>query len=248
MKWLNEIVQGDCLELMPELPDQSIDMILADVPYGTTACAWDSIIPLEPMWEQLKRIIKPNGAIVMTASQPFTSKLVMSNIEMFRYEWIWEKNKGSNFQSVKYVPFKEHEDVAIFYKRAPTYNPQKMKRSLAGMSRVKYRMDANDINPITNLKRKARQQSPKIRSPRSIIKFNCEMGLHPTQKPVALMEYLIRTYTNEGELVLDFTIGSGTTAVAAKRTNRNFIGFELSEEYCEIARKRIAGTPVPLFV
>ena len=234
------LMQGDCLERMKEIPDGSVDMILTDPPYGTTACKWDSIIPLEPMWEQLKRVIKPNGAIVMTASQPFTTTLISSNMKMFKYCWVWEKNKGSNFQSVKYQPFKEHEDVVVFYSKMPRYNAQRILRSESGKNRLKYSMASErGVNNITGLKTKTNKQDLNTRSPKSIIKFNCQMGLHPTQKPVTLMEYLIKTYTNESETVLDFTMGSGTTGVAAKNLNRSFIGIELDETYFNIAKDRI---------
>ena len=235
-----KLYHGDCLEEMSKIPDGSVDLVLTDPPYGTTACKWDSVIPLRPMWEQLRRVIKENGAIVMTASQPFTSVLICSNLKMFKYCWVWEKNKGSNFQSVKYQPFKEHEDVAVFYNKMPTYNAQRIARSQAGKSRLKYNLPSErGINPITGLKTKTNKQDAETRSPKSIIRFNCEMGRHPTQKPVALMEYLIKTYTNEGDTVLDFTMGSGTTGVACNNLNRNFIGIEKDEEYFNLAKRRI---------
>jgi site-specific DNA-methyltransferase (adenine-specific) len=191
-------MQGDCLERMKEIPDGSVDMILTDPPYGTTACKWDSIIPLEPMWEQLKRVIKPNGAIVMTASQPFTTTLISSNMKMFKYCWVWDKKKGGNIQVLKWQPYKIHEDVVVF---------------------------SNDKHPKSILEVSNANQKGKV---------------HPTQKPVALMEYLIKTYTNESETVLDFTMGSGSTGVAAKNLNRKFIGIEMDEAYFNIAKERIA--------
>ena len=241
-----DLLKGDCLELMKAIPDGSIDAIITDPPYGTTACKWDSIIPLEPMWEQLKRIIKPNGAIVMTASQPFTSALIMSNAKMFKYSWVWEKNKGSNFATVKYQPMKEHEDVLIFCIGKTTYNETRIERSEAGKGMVK--------NPVTSKGHRKGDKSVtgnfdkghsnhhldvNTRCARSIIKFKTQVGLHPTQKPVALMEYLIKTYTNENETVLDFTMGSGSTGVAAKNLNRSFIGIEQDENYFNIAKERI---------
>ena len=238
-----ELIQGDCLEEMKKIPDGSVDMVLTDPPYGTTACKWDTVIPLEPMWEQLKRVIKPNGAIVMTASQPFTTTLISSNIKQFKYEWIWEKNRGSNFATVKYQPMKEHENVLVFCKGKTTYNQIKEKRAEGGKSRAIYK-----INPSNTGKRLAysgieetevRILDKNLRCPRSIQKFNTQVGLHPTQKPVALMEYLIKTYTNECETVLDFTMGSGTTGVACKNLDRNFIGIELDETYFNIAKERI---------
>ena len=240
------LMQGDCLELMKEIPDGSVDMVLTDPPYGTTDCKWDSVIPFEPMWEQLKRITKKNGAIVMTASQPFTSALVMSNVKMFKCGWIWEKNAGSNFGAVKYQPMKEHEDIVVFSKNSPAYNPQMQPRSEAGRAMISSGVkskasNGRDVYGGLNKGYDNSGQNPELRFPRSIQRFNRERGLHPTQKPVALMEYLIKTYTNEGETVLDFTMGSGTTGVAAKNLNRDFIGIELDETYFNIAKGRIEG-------
>jgi site-specific DNA-methyltransferase (adenine-specific) len=240
------LMHGDCLERMKEIPDGSVDMILTDPPYGTTACKWDSIIPLEPMWEQLKRIIKPNGAIVMTASQPFTSILVTSNIKMFKYEWIWEKAVGSNFASLKYQPMKEHESVLVFAKGSTQYYPIKQPRKGSGSKRLKYGHSGSktgEANGTQDFKGCTSETYDKnLRNPSSVQYFNnrekCR-GLHPTQKPVTLMEYLIKTYTNENETVLDFTMGSGTTGVAAKNLNRSFIGIEMDDQYFDIAKKRI---------
>ena len=229
---------GDCLERMKEIPDASVDMVLADPPYGTTACKWDSIIPLEPMWEQLKRIIKPNGAIVMTASQPFTTTLIASNMKMFKYCWVWQKQKPTNFYQVKWQPLKEHEDIVVFCAGKPLYYPQgteevRIKSGRKNKSSNLYsNYDGGDyIQKIGNY-------------PRSIKFFPTDGDKnrkHPTQKPVALMEYLIKTYTNEGETVLDFTMGSGTTGVACKNLNRKFIGIEKDETYFKIAQDRIAA-------
>jgi len=239
---LNKIYQGDCLEVMKSIPDKSIDMILCDLPYGTTACKWDTVIPFEPLWEQYKRIIKDNRAIVLTASQPFTSALVMSNPDMFKYEWIWEKNAGSNFATLKYQPMKEHENILVFSKSTTKYNPIMQERAESGKSRVKtpikydrYQDGGVYGNACQEVQSVIR---PDLRYPRSIQKFNRERGLHPTQKPVALFEYLIKTYTNEGDLVLDNCAGSGTTGVACKNTNRNFILIEQDENYCKIASER----------
>ena len=231
---------GDCLERMKEIPDGSVDMILTDPPYGTTACKWDSIIPLEPMWEQLKRVIKANGAIVMTASQPFTSVLTCSNLKMFKYEWIWEKDGGSNFATVKYQPMKEHESILVFCKSKTTYNQIKQERIGSRKGKETTTKDSGRKNSVYgNHQGGKKLKVSELRCPRSIQRFNRERGLHPTQKPVALMEYLIKTYTNEGETVLDFTMGSGTTGVAAKNLNRNFIGIELDKTYFNIAKERI---------
>ena len=242
-----ELIQGDCLEKMKYIPDGSVDMVLTDPPYGTTACKWDSIIPLEPMWEQLKRIIKPNGAIVMTASQPFTSVLVCSNLKMFKHEWVWIKNRGSNFANTVREPMKEHETVLVFSNGKWVYNKQMQERTGGGLDRVKYSFtDEGTVREGTrSFAGRKIDSMPDLRVPSSWQKFNVACGnektKHPTQKPVALMEYLIKTYTNEGETVLDFTMGSGSTGVACKNLNRNFIGIELDDEYFKIAEKRING-------
>lgn len=299
---------------MKRIPDKSIDMILADLPYGTTACAWDTIIPFEPLWEQYRRIIKSKGNIVLTASQPFTSKLIASNLDMFRHEWIWEKDNGTNFLSSKKIPFKVHENIIVFGHKANnggmfpksreyminekdksglsakdfkkilgndmahhyfthgtqfciptknnyikiqectgnfekpydelkkmycqenemhTYNPQMLKG-------LPYKVVSGGSDGVYGKVGKVSTENKKgDRFPRSVIKFNSEKGMHPTQKPVALFEYLIKTYSNEGDTVLDNVIGSGTTAVACINTNRKFIGFEKDETYYDIAKKRI---------
>ena len=250
MSWLddnmNSVVQGDCLEVMKSIPDGCIDMILADVPYGTTACSWDTVIPLEPMWEQIKRVIKTNGAIVMTASQPFTTKLIASNMKMFKYCWVWLKDRGAAFGISHKQPLRITEDVVVFYKIQPTYKSKGVKlskeyrhalhvvKSNSGRCSTK-----NNINKDGS--RKYSTYTHKTKN--NVIyahKDNAGHGTHPTQKPVKLMEYLIQTYTNKGDIVLDFTCGSGTTCVAAKNLNRRFIGIELEEKYCEIARQRLA--------
>ena len=239
---VNKIYQGDCLELMKEIDDNSVDMILCDLPYGTTACKWDTIIPFNKLWEQYKRIIKKNGAIVLTASQPFTSALVMSNPKMFKHEWIWEKQKASNFMSFKYSPAKYHENVLIFCKEKPRFFPIKWK--IAEELRDK-RKTVN--NPVTNKDchlgsiKRVRKADDGYRYPKSILTINKSINknIHPTQKPVKLFEYLIKTYSNENDLVLDNCLGSGTTAVACLNLNRNFIGMELDKGYFEVAFKRI---------
>jgi site-specific DNA-methyltransferase (adenine-specific) len=221
---------------MKEIPDGSVDMILTDPPYGTTACKWDSIIPLEPMWEQLKRIIKPNGAIVMTASQPFTTTLISSNIKMFKYEWVWEKPKATGHLQAKKRPMTAHENICVFYKKQCTYNPQKIK----GKPYKAAERKTNKIGVYGVVGHKREGNESGMYYPRTVNVFSRpHKTQHPTQKPVALMEYLIRTYTNEGETVLDFTMGSGTTGVAAKNLNRSFIGIELDETYFNIAKDRI---------
>ena len=230
------LMQGDCLERMKEIPSGSVDMVLTDPPYGTTACKWDSIIPLEPMWEQLKRIIKPNGAIVLTASQPFTSVLVGSNLKIFKDCLVWKKNVASNFLNANRAHLKRHEDICIFYNKQPSYNKQYGK----GESYTNKRNGKDDSGECYGkINKRIDTKNEGKRNPISVLEFNREVGKHPTQKPVTLMEYLIKTYTNEGETVLDFTMGSGTTGVAAKNLNRNFIGIELDETYFNIAESRI---------
>jgi site-specific DNA-methyltransferase (adenine-specific) len=230
---------------MKEIPDGSVDMVLCDPPYGTTACKWDSVINLEAMWKELKRVVKPSGAIVMTASQPFTSVLVSSNIGMFKHEWIWEKNRGSNFAALKYQPMKEHESVLVFGKQKVNYYPIKEVRKGAGKDRVAYAFNGSNTGKRDTIggfvDNRVNHMESELRFPSSVQKRNTEVGFHPTQKPVTLMEYLIKTYTNEYELVLDFTMGSGTTGVACKNLNRNFIGIEMDEKYFKIAEDRING-------
>ena len=227
-----KLFNGDCLEVMAGMPDNSVDAVITDPPYGTTACKWDAVIPFEPMWRELRRLIKPGGAIVLFASQPFTSALVMSNPSGFRYTWVWEKEQGVNFMLSKKQPMKVHEDVAIFCDTSPKYNPQ----MTAGKPYVSGNGDSGEV---TGRVKKVQTTNAGTRFPRSIQKFRRETGLHPTQKPVALLEYLIRTYTNESEAVLDFTMGSGTTGVACVNTGRNFIGIEKDAEYFRIAQDRI---------
>jgi site-specific DNA-methyltransferase (adenine-specific) len=232
------IYNGDCREILPLMGDKSIDMILCDLPYGTTACKWDTVIPFEPLWAQYKRLIKDNGAIVLTASQPFTSALVMSNPKWFKYSWIWDKVKPSGFQVAKYRPMMRQEDVLVFGKGRINYNPIMTLREKVKTSRV---YSSSDSNPLKNKDGKNRTYTHKY--PQSILTFSnaVQKGkIHPTQKPVPLFEYLIKTYTNEGETVLDNCMGSGTTAIAAINTNRNFIGFELDETYYNLSLDRIA--------
>ena len=236
-----KLMLGDCLEKMKEIPDGSVDMILTDPPYGTTACKWDSIIPLEPMWEQLKRVIKPNGAIALMSAQPFTSVLISSNIKQYKYEWVWLKNLKTGNLNARRMPMGGHETIQVFYRKTPTYNPQKRQRTTEVKS-------GNKFNSKTEVYGKQKdiytdRQSDLI-SPDTVIRgikcvHNSSGKLHPNQKPVALMEYLIKTYTNENETVLDFAFGSGTTGVACKNLGRAFIGIELDENYFKIAEKRI---------
>lgn len=234
-----ELYQGDCLELMKNIPDGSVDLILCDPPYGITRNKWDSVIPFEQMWEQLNRITKPNGAICLFGSEPFSSALRMSNIKRFKYDWIWEKTVASNFAMCKKQPFKKHEVVSVFFSKQPTYNPQMQAGKPYIDKREKGKRNAS-VGVECGIKRQ-RIENKGTRYPSSVQKFsNGNNGnVHPTQKPIALLEYFIRTYTNEGETVLDFTMGSGSTGVACANTDRRFMGIELDEGYFNIAKKRI---------
>src|SRR3990167_6326126 len=234
---LDSIIQGDCLEVMKEIDDKSIDMILCDLPYGTTACSWDTVIPFEPLWAQYKRIIKDNGAIVLTASQPFTSALVMSNVRMFKYEWIWDKKKPAGFQLAKVRPMIKHENILVFCNGSPKYYPIRILREKVKKNSFQSKSESS---PLSSHDGKERIYTDYL--PKSIIEIsnaNQRGRLHPTQKPVVLFEYLIKTYTNEGDLVLDNCAGSGTTGLAAINTKRNFILIEKEEKYCKIAKERL---------
>lgn len=233
-----QLINGDCLEEMKNIESGSVDMVMADPPYGTTACKWDSIIPLEPMWEQLKRIIKPKGAVLLMAQTPFDKVLGVSNLKMLRYEWLWVKEQGTGNLNANKMPLKKHENILTFYNKLPTYNPQFTDGRPYSMTRG---YNDNEVFGKTGTKDGYRTENKGKRYPTSLLEVNRELKnrYHPTQKPVALMEYLIKTYTNEGETVLDFTMGSGTTGVACKNLNRNFIGIELDKTYFEIAQKRI---------
>ncbi|MGS2746031.1 DNA-methyltransferase [Bacillus zanthoxyli] len=237
---LNQVFNMDCLEGMKLIPDKSVDMILCDLPYGTTACKWDSIIPFDQLWQQYERIIKDNGAILLTASQPFTTKLIASNMKLFRYEWIWKKgNHVTGFPNANRMPLKNHENVLVFYKKLPKYYPQDLilldkpiqKKEIRRMKvfgkRNNESLNNEYVKKYTNY-------------PKSVIDFPRDSKtFHPTQKPVALFEYLIKTYTKEGETVLDNCMGSFTTAIACINTNRNYIGFEMEEEYWKLGNERV---------
>jgi DNA modification methylase len=231
-----DLHNGDCLELMKDIPDGSVDLVLTDPPYGTTACKWDSVIPFEPMWEQLHRIIKPKGAICLFGSEPFSSALRMSNIKNYKYDWIWEKPQGVNPLLSKKQPLNSIENISTFYKKQCLYNPQYE-------SGEPYRVVRDKTERVCEVNGHTFTQTETVntgfRYPKRVLRYARENGNHPTQKPVALLEYLIRTYTNEGETVLDFTMGSGSTGVACVNTNRRFIGIELDEGYFNIAQKRI---------
>ena len=236
---LNKIILGDCLEEMRKLDDESIDMILCDLPYGTTQCKWDTIIPFNELWKEYNRIIKSNGAIVLTATQPFTSTLVMSNIKMFRYSLVWEKSKSTGYLNSKKMPMRAHEDILVFYKNLPTYNPQKTlgdpyDKGKANRPTEVYREQKGEIHV---------KNEDGLRYPRSVQYFKTAESegkvYHPTQKPISLFEWLIKTYSNENDVILDNCMGSGTTAIASIRTKRNYIGIENNEDYHNIILKRI---------
>jgi site-specific DNA-methyltransferase (adenine-specific) len=239
-EFLNKVLHGDCLDRIPQIEDKSIDMILCDLPYGTTRNKWDSIIPLDELWEQYNRVIKDNGVICLTSAEPFTSMLVTSNLKMFRYDIIWEKQKGSDPLNANRKPLRSHENILVFYKKLPVYNPQ-FECGEPYMGRKDKSVKSSNFNTADQVKGEG--SSSGKRYPKTVIRFSNEgmnsKNLHPTQKPVKLFEWLTKTYTNEGETVLDNCLGSGTTAVACINTNRNFIGIEKEWNYCEIANKRI---------
>lgn len=231
-----QLIHGDCLEKMKDVPDKSIDMILCDLPYGTTACKWDTVIPFEPLWKQYKRVIKDRGAIVLFGSEPFSSYLRISNIKQYKYDWVWDKVRPSGFQIAKYNPMKRHELISVFQEGSNWY-PQKEKRDKPVKGRV---CSSSDSSPLKYNDWIVRVYNEK--NPQSILVFSKQSDgkyMHPTQKPVALLEYLIKTYTLEGETVLDNCMGSGSTGIACINTKRNFIGIEKDDKYFEIAKKRI---------
>ena len=232
-----QLMQGDCLELMKQLPDASVDMILCDLPYGTTACKWDSVIPFDALWHQYKRITKKNSAIVLFGQEPFSSSLRMSNIKSYKYDWIWDKVKPGAFATAKYAPLKQHELISVFYDTAGAYKPQMVDRDRVKKSKIYSNSDSALVKYNDGIERIYDKLYPKTIITQSNANQNGKV--HPTQKPVALMEYLIRTYTNEGDTVLDNCMGSGTTGVACMNTGRKFIGIEMNAEYFEIAKNRI---------
>lgn len=237
--------RGDCLDIMQDLPARSIDMVMTDPPYGTTQCKWDSVIPLAPMWEQLKRVIKPNGAIAIFGAEPFSSTLRCSNIKNYKYDWVWQKDKATNHLNAKRMPMRRNENISVFYSGQCTYIPQLSEK------------DPKNIRPPTTKRKQAenygkmtaesKREIPNNMSyPNETLQFRGCFGdkgksLHPTQKPVTLMEYLIKTYTHEGETVLDFAMGSGTTGVACRNLNRKFVGIELDDNYFEMACDRVVA-------
>lgn len=237
-----KLYKGDCLEIMKSIQSKSIDMILCDLPYGTTQCKWDSVIPFEPLWEQYNRIIKDNGCIALFSSQPFTSSLVMSNPKMFKYEWIWQKTHPKGHLNAKKMPMRAHENIEIFYKKPPLYNPQMTHGHKRKVAKTNY-VRESDGNSCYGREVRNTSYDSTDRYPLDVQVFsNADQSkkLHPTEKPVELCEYLIKTYTNENMLILDNCMGSGTTGVACIKNNRKFIGIELDENYFQIASKRVA--------
>ena len=240
-----KLLHGDCLELMKDIPDKSVDMILCDLPYGTTACKWDEIIPFEPLWEQYNRIIKENGGIVLFGNEPFTSLMITSNLNGFKYRWDWNKKIPSGMSYAKYRPMQQTEDIVVFTKNGEKtiYNPQMVLRDIPIKGGGMKKSDSAFTVGYKPLKK-----TYKYKNPVTLLEFEKVRrgSVHPTQKPVALLEYLIKTYTNEGETVLDNCMGSGTTGVACKNLNRNFIGIELDDKYFEIAKERIESHEVQM--
>ncbi len=244
-----QLYKGDCLEIMGVIEDKSVDMILCDLPYGNnkTACKWDSVIPLDKLWEQYNRIIKDNGAIVLFGSQPFTSQLIISNPNMFRYELIWDKKIGGAFVLANKRPLPKHENILIFYKKSPTYNPQMADAKPENIRPINKGTSQSEALPVAGgIAKSSKSYNKNKRFPTSILECSSKIAecnsinrVHPTQKPVVLLEYLIKTYTAENEIVLDNCMGSGSTGVACINTNRKFIGIELDEKYFEIAKRRI---------
>lgn len=237
----NSLVEADCIQAMKFIKDKSIDMVLCDLPYGITSCKWDSIIPLKDLWEQYDRIVKVNGAILLTASQPFTSALVMSNPKLFKHEWIWIKNRGSNFANTVREPMKEHESVLMFSKGNWTYNKQMQERTGTGKDRIKYGVAfTSKSENYREFEGREHTKLPELRVPSSWQKFNTDTsGYHPTIKPVELFEYLIKTYSNEGEIILDNCAGSFTTGIACLNLKRRFIGIEKETKYFSLGVQRI---------
>lgn len=235
-----KLYQGDCLEVMKDIPAGSIDMICTDLPYGTTACAWDIVIPFEPLWEQYERIIKDNGAILLFGQDKFSAKLMLSNESLHRYNLIWQKTTPTGFLNANRMPLRIHEDILVFYKSLPTYNPQKTIGHERKISKVEHHRTSKLSEDYNDYKFAGYDSTERF--PTSVLEFSTDrqkISLHPTQKPVALLQYLIKTYTNESDTVLDNCMGSGSTGVAAKILNRNFIGIELDDNYFKIAEERI---------
>jgi site-specific DNA-methyltransferase (adenine-specific) len=244
------LYKGDCLIEMQKIETASIDLILCDIPYGTTACKWDSVIPFDKMWEQLKRIRKDNTAILLFGSEPFSSALRMSNIDEYKYDWIWDKKRVSNPMMAKKMPLKNYEIISVFYKQAPIYNPQPTKKNTLGVLSEKNKNKTHATDTTGGSQLTWNDNSNEFGYPKMLLTeikvinnlTKDKSGLHPTQKPIELNEYLIKTYSNEGMNILDFTMGAGACGVACVNINRNFIGIEKDDKYFEIAEKRINGT------
>lgn len=244
----NKVYCMDAFELLKQLPDNSVNLVLTDPPYGITSNEWDNEFSLEEFWNQIKRVLKEEGCAVITSCQPFTSKITLSNLEMFKHEWVWIKNRGSNFANTKREPFKEHENIVVFGFKKWTYNPQMQERTGGGLSRVQYELNwKSKSENYLEFSDRLGQKRPNLRVPSSWQKFNVDNGLHPTQKPLALFEYMVRTYSNENDLIIDCFVGSGTTAVACKKLGRNFICCDNNPDYVEIANKRLVQQSVTDF-
>lgn len=240
----NSIINGDCLDVMKHIADKSVDLILADLPFQTTKCKWDQMIPLDKLWEQYKRIIKDNGAILLFAQTPFDKVLGCSNLEMLRYEWIWEKSSATGHLNAKIAPLKSHENILVYYKKTPTYNPQKTQNHKRKVSKAEHKINCSE-SEVYNKGQKLTTYDSTERYPRSVQIFASDkqkLNLHSTQKPIALIEYMIKTYSNEGDLVLDNVCGSGTCGVGCKNLNRNFIMIEKDPNFFEISKNRIENT------
>lgn len=241
------LFHDDCFNILSSIENESVDLIICDLPYGTTNLKWDSILPLENLWFEYKRVIKKNGAIILFGSQPFTSKLILSNLSMFKYEIIWEKTMPTGMAQASYMPMKYHENILVFYKNKPTYNKIMAKRN-PNWDRAKYKMQGSShkSNHVNIGKQEAKQYDPELVNPKSVVKFgsvpNSNGKLHPTQKPLSLLEYLVATYSNENDIVLDNCMGSNTTGLACQRLNRQFIGIEKEKAYYDISVKRLSET------
>lgn len=233
-----KLLNGDCLELMKDIPAGSVDLILCDLPYGTTDCCWDSVLPFDELWAEYNRLLKPNGAAVLFSAQPFTTQLIASNQKAFRYCWYWLKNQPTGFAFAKYQPMRKVEDICVFYRKMPTYNPQGVQKVIGAKVKRKKAPTGDSVYDMSTL---SKAYTPRFTNyPKNVLQFNTERGLHPTQKPVPLLEYLVRTYTNEGDTILDNCMGSGSTGVAVKRVGgRHFVGIEQNKQYFDIARERI---------
>jgi site-specific DNA-methyltransferase (adenine-specific) len=233
-----QLLHGDCLELMKDIPAGSVDLVLCDPPYGTTDCSWDSVLPFDKLWAEYDRILKPAGAVVLFSAQPFTTQLIHSNKRDFRYCWYWLKNQPTGFTYARYQPMRKVEDICVFYRKHGTYNPQGIQRIYNAKPKKARQPKKDHIYRMDTL---LNEYTPQFTNwPKNVLQFNTERGLHPTQKPVALLEYLVKTYTNEGDTILDNCMGSGSTGVAVKRAGgRHFIGIEQNQDYFDIARERI---------